>query len=202
MQVHNHVSPLPYGHGVRPNHSAQASSRSPEFAAANIGATADATTEAPNATTAAEDSTPARIPGKSVAHQARANLATLAGLGGRNFGWLVSQIARSLFDASAYASQDATGGATETADGGATVGETAADATGDASPATDEASAPGEQDATGGDAAEETDAAATLLDELAQSETPDSEPAADDTAVVVDLIDELLNSETDDSATA
>lgn len=152
MHINSHFTPANVGASSRPDHAANPSGRGPQFEAA-----------------AAEETTEPNIPGKSVAHQARAELATLTGLDGHNFGWLVSQIAQGTFDAAAYATPEADSegdGADNTA-------------------ANTEAAGEGEAASTETAAASEEDTAASTDD------IPD--PVADPVAELVDdLVDDLL----------
>lgn len=205
MQIHNNLSPGPYGLGVRPDHTAPANSRGPKFSDVSAEIAPDTTTEASGEPAPAADTEQPNIPGKSVAHQARAQLAALSGLDGHNFGWLVSQIARGQFDAAAYASQDTTNDGTQSADGAAAADETTTGAADQTTPPTDGTNGSTDQasDGTGtSDTSGTPDPAAALLDELAQAETPDSAPAPSDTAAATDPVDALLNSETDSGAVA
>jgi len=101
MHINSHFTPANFGASSRPDHAANPSARAQQFEAAPEDVEAAATTDTTTAVAATEETTEPNIPGKSVAHQARGHLATLQGLDGHNFGWLVSQIAQETFEASA-----------------------------------------------------------------------------------------------------
>ena len=109
MQINNNFSPNHVGHGGRPDHAGNGQGRAPQFQPAQTEPEPATTTNTTTAVAPAEETEGPRIPGNSVAHRARAHLAQLSGLltsEGHNFGWLVSQIARGVFDASAYATDE------------------------------------------------------------------------------------------------
>ncbi len=176
MQIHNNFSPNQVGHGGRPDHAGNGHSRAPQFQPATAETEPATTTDTTTAVTPTEEIEGPRIPGNSVAHRARAQLAQLSGLltsEGQNFGWLVSQIARDLFHPAAY-----------TTDGeGTDGGNTGTDGTAGVDVVTT-------SDETGEPAG---DATPVIVAE-------DPAPVADDTTdPVVDLVDTLLD-ESEDGA--
>ena len=138
--------------------------------------------------------------GHSVAH--REQMALFAELGGHNFGWLVSQIARGTFDASAYAPEgegEGTDGVVGSTDevGGDEVATAPdeADATGEESPPADETADAG----TPSEIVVE-DPVASLLDTLTEESEDSTTQTADETTnPVADLVDILLEDNEDDS---
>jgi len=173
MQINNHVTPAHAGNGSRPDHAANPAGRGQRFEASTADTQPAATTETTAAVEPTAETEAADIPGKSVAHQAHAFLTSLTGLGGHNFGWLVSQIAQETFDAAAYTDDgEATDGAV--ASSGETAGSTATTA------ATEPSDAGGETPP--GD--ETTEASTTT-----QTEPED---------LVADLVDDLLDDGEDD----
>ncbi len=184
MQINNHFTPTSLGHGSRPDHAANTPGRAQQFQPATADTEPATTTDTTNAVVPAEETEETegpRIPGRSVAHQARshlANLALSAELGGHNFGWLVSQIARNLFDPADYASDgEDTEGVVANVD--VTDGGEATTTAGDTAPT-------GEQDQP----ADGTANAGTI-----------PEPVIDETTnPVVDLVDALLEESEDEPA--
>ncbi len=181
MQINNHVTPNHVGHGARPDHAGNGHGRAPQFQPATADTEPAATTDTATAVAPTEQTEGPRIPGNSVAHRARAHLAQISGLltsDGHNFGWLVSQIARGMFDAAAYAPD---GESTDGGEGG-TIGTDGADVT----TASDDTGATGEEGDPAGD---------TTPDIVADDTLPDFEEPADP---VVDLVDTLLEDSEDD----
>ncbi len=175
MQIHNNFSPNQVGHGGRPDHAGNGHSRAPQFQPATAETEPATTTDTTTAVTPTEEIEGPRIPGNSVAHRARAQLAQLSGLltsEGQNFGWLVSQIARDLFHPAAY-----------TTDGEGTDGTDGVDVV----TTSDETGPTGETGEPAGDTAP------VIVAE-------DPAPVADDTTdPVVDLVDTLLEESEDDT---
>ena len=206
MQINNHITPSHFGHGSRPEHAANASGRGHQFQP-SVADTEPATpTDTTTAVAPAEETEGPRIPGKSVAHQARAHTALLSGpltSEGQNFGWLVSQIARNMFELSDYTTEgDGTDGAeggtdgtdgTDGVDGSTASGDTGA--TGDEGAPTDDTADAG---TTPPPAAE--DPVASLLDGLGEEGGEGTAPAGDESIdPVVDLVDSLFEESEDDS---
>ncbi|MDH3739308.1 MAG: hypothetical protein OER92_08935, partial [Alphaproteobacteria bacterium] len=137
MQINNHLTPAHFGHGGRPDHAGHGAGKgaqSPTVAAEIEPATVTDTT---TAVAPVEETEGAEKHKNSVAHEARRHLANLAeskALGGHNFGWLVSQIARGLFNPADYAPASEDG-----EDTGVIVDETAGDPTTEIDTAIDEA---------------------------------------------------------------
>jgi hypothetical protein len=182
MQITNHFTPAHAGHGSRPDHAANASGRGHQFQPVAADVEPAAATDTTDAVAPTEETEGPRIPGKSVAHQARAHIAQFAELGGQSFGWLVSQIARGVFDAAAYApDSEGTDGVDGSADGTDGV---------DVATASDGTEATGEEGDPAGDTTPNTAPEDTL---------PDIEEPADP---VVDLIDTLLEDSEDDADVA
>jgi hypothetical protein len=186
MHINSHYAPAQFGNGSRPDHAANASGRGPQFQPATVETDpATTTTDTTTAAAAAEETTESNIPGKSVAHQARVQLAQFAELGGQSFGWLVSQIARETFDASAYVTPDESteGESTDSAVAGSE--ETAAAGEEDTTTSTDETAAASEDGTT------------TITDETADPVVdPEIDPVVD---LVDDLVDDLLEENEDDT---
>ena len=191
MHINNHITPSPFGHGSRPDHAANGPGQAPQFQLATADTEPATTTDTTTAVAPAEETEGPHIPGNSVAHRAHAHLAQFAELGGNNFGWLVSQIARELFDLSAYApdgegtngeSTDVVIDGIDGTDGGETV--VASDETAEAGTTT---------------APSVTDPVAGLLDTLTQDgEAGLTPPTGESNDPVADLIDALLEDGEDD----
>lgn len=179
MQIHNNFSPNHVGQGGRPDHAGNGHGRAAQFQSAAAETEPSTTTDTTTAVTATEETDGPRIPGKSVAHRARAQLAQLSGLltsEGHNFGWLVSQIARGVFDPAAYTTEgDGTDG-----------GDTGTDGV-DVLTTSDETGTAGETGEPAGDPAHVI-------------EVDDPTLVSDDTTdPVVDLVDSLLDESEDDA---
>lgn len=168
MHINSHFTPAQFGNSSRPDHAANPSGRANQFEVAPADTVPTDTTTAVATTEETGETEGPSIPGKSVAHQARAFLASLTGLGGNNFGSLVSQIAQGTFDAPAYADPD--GSTEETGEGEAatTSTETAAAVEEDTAASTGE---------TSGETPDETAEAAVadLVDELLEDGEEDGE---------------------------
>ena len=207
MQINNHITPSHFGNGSRPDHAANASGRGHQFQPAAADAEPAGGTDTTTAVAPAEETEGPSIPGKSVAHQARAHMAQISGLltaDGHNFGWMVSQIARGMFELSDYTTE---GDGTDGAEGG-TDGTDGADATtaADDTGATGEEGAPADETADAGTtpAPDAEDPVASLLDALTEEGGEGTTPAGDETIdpvvdPVVDLVDALLDNSEDDS---
>lgn len=191
MQINNHIGPNHFGHGSRPDHAANGTGKAPQFQPATAETEPATTTDTTTAVAPVEETEGPRIPGNSVAHRARAQLAKFAELSGHtftldghNFGWLVSQIARGMFDPSAYTT-DGEGTDGEGTDGGETV------------------VAPAETTEAGTiPVAPAEGSVASLLDTLGEGgEAGVTLPTEEPIDPIVDLVDTLLEDGEDDSET-
>ncbi len=176
MHINSHFTPANVGASSRPDHAANPSGRGPQFEVADA--------EAATTAAAAEEITEPNIPDKSVAHQARAELATLTVLDGHNFGWLVSQIAQGTSDAAAYATPE------EDSEGDGA----------DSTAANTEAAGDGEVASTETAAASGENTTSSSDETTSESTDPVADPVADPGAELVgDLVDDLLENDEDGS---
>ncbi|MCZ6588240.1 MAG: hypothetical protein O7G13_14505 [Alphaproteobacteria bacterium] len=204
MQINNHFTPTNLGHGSRPDHAANAHGRAPQFQPATADAEPVATTDTATAVAPTEETEGPGKSGKSVAHEARAH-PMFAELGGNNFGWLVSEIARGL-----YIAPEAPEGEGEGTDGVVvSTDEVGGD---EVATAPDEADATGEESPPADETVDETadagtpseivveDPVASLLDTLTEESEDSTTQTADETTdPVADLVDILLEDNEDDS---
>lgn len=165
MHINSHFTPANFGLSSRPDHAANPSGRAHQFETAPADA---GPTDTASAVAATEET---ETPGRSVAHQARGHLATLQGLGGHNFGWLVSQIAQEAFDVSDYETPDE---GTEGEGGESAVASTGETGEGEAATAATETAAASEED-TAASPDETADAVAGLVDDLVDELLEDGE---------------------------
>ena len=202
MQINNHFTPTNLGHGSRPDHAANAHGRAPQFQPATADAEPATTTDTTTAVAPTEETEGPGKSGHSVAHRARAQTALIAELGGHNFGWLVSQIARGTFDASAYAPDgegEGTDGVVVSTD--EVAGDEVATAPEEAE-ATGEENPPADETADAGTTPEIVieDPVASLVDTLTEESEDGTTQTADETTdPVADLVDILLEDNEDDS---
>ena len=190
MQIHNHLSPVPFGQGSRPDHAGAANGQAKKFAEAAAVSEAPDATEPPATITPTDETEALDIPGKSVAHRARHYISQLVGLEGHSFGWVVSQIARGTFDIAAYTSEAGSDESADSVDGAdATTSETTTEAEDGSAATSDTASDMATEDPT-------EDTVADLLDATAGG-SDDNASTGNDTGVdpVVDLVDALLGAE-------
>ena len=101
MQINSHFSPTNLSHGSRPDQASNAHGRGTQFQPVTSVTEPATTTDTTTAVAPVEEVEETAGPGKSahsIAHRARAHLASFAAADGvgHNFGWLVSQIARGL----------------------------------------------------------------------------------------------------------
>ena len=182
MQINNHPSPAQFGHGSKPDHAANSSGKPQRFEVPTSETEPATTTDTTTAVAPAEESEGPGKSGNSVAHRARAMIG-LEGLGGRNFGWLVSQLARGI-------QVDLTGG-TEGEGADDIVAETDVTEVGETTPASDDATDAAtlpEPEVDG------EDPVASLLDTLTEEIEEGSTPPSDETIdPIADLVDTLLD---------
>lgn len=176
MHINSHFTPANFGASSRPDHAANPSGRAQQFEEAPEDVEAAASTDTSTAVAATEATEETKTHGRSVAHQAREQLNTLQGLGGHNFGWLVSQIAQGTFDASGYAPID----------------ESSEDASSETAAASTEETGEGETEA----AASEEDTAASTDETADAVADPVADPVVDP---VAGLVDDLLEDGEEDS---
>ncbi len=200
MQINNHFTPTNLGHGSRPDHAANAQGRATQFQPATADAEPAATTDTTNAVAPTEETEGPGKSGDSVAHLARAH-ELFAELGGRNFGWLVSQIAGGLDIATETPDGEGEGtdgvvvGTDEVGGDEVAIAPDEADATGEESPPADETADAG----TTPEVVVE-DPVASLLDTLTEEGEDSTAQSADETIdPAADLVDILLEDNEDDS---
>ena len=192
MHINNHLSPAQFGHGSKPDHAAHASGKPQQFDIPTSETEPATTTDTATAVAPTEETEGPGKSGNSVAHRARVMSGLegigLEGLGGHNFGWLVSQLARGI-------PVELTGG-TEGESADDIVAETDVTEVGETTAASDDTAEAGTVPETD---VEGEDPVATLLDELTE-ETGDSSAPPDDEAIdpIVDLVDTLLDDNEDE----
>ncbi len=173
MHINSHFTPANFGLSSRPDHAANPSGRAHQVETAPADAKPTATASAVAATEETEET---ETPGRSVAREARGHLATLQGLEGRNFGWLVSLIAQGAFDVSDYEIPDE---GTEGEGGESAVAGTGETGEGEAATAATETAAASEED-TAASPDETADAVAGLVDDLVDELLEDGEEDGED----------------------
>lgn len=203
MQINNHFSPTNLGHGSRPDHAGNTHGRGQQLQPAKVEAAPAVTTDTTIAVTPTEETeetTGSHKHRNSVAHEARRYLtdpltAEALGAAGKNFGWLVSQIARGDFDPSLYTSEGEDTGETGIA---VTNGGEATPAPNDPAPIGEEG-LPADETADAGTTPNPVvgDPVASLLADVIEATT--TPPADETTDLVGDLVGGLLDESEDQS---